>query len=95
MSALSNLDIFGLWMMVALVFALPLAWLSDRDDATERALRVRREEFSRLDCGLVEWDVPQPAGRAPQLFVRYSLSHSAAALSSAAQQSAFNYSSWY
>ncbi len=49
MSELSNLDILGLWMTVALVFALPLAWLAGRDDATERAVQVRLEELRRRD----------------------------------------------
>ncbi len=43
MSALSNLDIFGLWMTAALVLSLLLAWLAGQDDATERAVRGRLE----------------------------------------------------
>jgi hypothetical protein len=49
MSALSNFDIFGLWMMVAVVFALPLAWVAGREDATERAVRARVEKLTRRD----------------------------------------------
>ena len=45
MSALSSLDIFGLWMTAALIFSLPLAWLAGQDDSTERAVRGRLEKL--------------------------------------------------
>jgi hypothetical protein len=48
MSALSNFDIFG-WMTVAVVFALPLAWVAGREDAIERAVRARVEKLTRRD----------------------------------------------
>ena len=49
MSTLSNLDNFGLWMVAALVFVLPLAWLAGRDDPVERAVRRRREDLRHRD----------------------------------------------
>ena len=45
MSALSNLDIFGLLMIVSLVFVLPLAWIGGRDDPVEQAQRLYRERL--------------------------------------------------
>jgi hypothetical protein len=46
MGTLSNLDLFGLLMTAAMLFALPLAWLAGRDDPVKEGLARRRHECS-------------------------------------------------